>query len=230
MSHDDSVARKAWQVDVLVVSDVRIFREGLAFALRQERAIRVVRVACAADQVLARLSAEPADVVLVDVAIPDGPRLIGQVTALAPHAGLVALGLAENDAEVMPWVEAGIAGYLPPDGSLADLVGIIQSINRREFLCSPQIAATLLRRVQALGGKTDTSSEHALSRREWEIASCLAEGLSNKAIARRLSIRTATVKNHVHRVLDKLEVSGRREVAARLGSGVQAVPPSRARA
>lgn len=216
----DRAWRPGTDVRVLVVSDIRIYREGLTFALGRKPGIRVLGAAAAADKVIARLPELAAEVVLVDVSMPDSLDLIGRMAALAPHAGVVALGLMETEVDVLSYVEAGISGYLPPDGSLADLVEIIGSVARSEFLCSPQIAATLIRRVQSLGGRPESTAMAALSRREREIAGCLAEGLSNKAIARRLAIRPATVKNHVHRVLDKLQVRGRAEVAARLwGSG-----------
>ena len=92
----------------------------------------------------------------------------------------------------------------------------IESAARGQVACSPRVAAALLHRVTAMSNPAAADSR--LTRRESEIATLLDEGLSNKEIAQRLCIERATVKNHVHNILEKLEVHSRVEVAERVGA------------
>jgi DNA-binding NarL/FixJ family response regulator len=101
------------------------------------------------------------------------------------------------------------------DGTVDDLVATIESASRGELRCSAKIAAALLRRVADLATERDISKTNArLTRREQENACLVEEGLSNKEIAARLFIEVATVKNHVHNILEKLQVRTRGEAAA----------------
>jgi two-component system, NarL family, nitrate/nitrite response regulator NarL len=127
------------------------------------------------------------------------------------------LGLPETDEAVLAYAEAGIAGYVSRDGSVQDLVTAIEGAVKGELRCSPRLAGTILRRLAwraAVGG--DVSPRTTLTSRETEIVRLIDQGLSNKEIAVRLGIEVATVKNHVHNLLDKLRVHRRSEAAARL--------------
>jgi DNA-binding NarL/FixJ family response regulator len=98
-----------------------------------------------------------------------------------------------------------------------DLTATITSVSRDELLCSPRVAAALLRRVGALAnGVRRPHATDGLTSRECEILGLIKEGLSNKEIAVRLHIEVATVKNHVHNLLEKLQVASRAEAASRL--------------
>jgi DNA-binding NarL/FixJ family response regulator len=120
-----------------------------------------------------------------------------------------------NAADIIVCAEAGASGYVTREGSLADLVTAINSAAQDELACSPKIAAALIRRVATLAAAhRDDAVGARLSRREIEIVSLIDRGLTNKEIAGRLFIALATVKNHVHNVLDKLDVQGRDEAAA----------------
>ena len=113
--------------------------------------------------------------------------------------------------------EAGASGYVPRDGTVDDLETVVESVARGEIECSPRIAASLLRRVGALAAELrGPSPNSSLTAREQEVAELLDQGLTNKEIAQQLSIAVPTVKNHVHRILDKLHVHRRTEAAARL--------------
>jgi len=104
-----------------------------------------------------------------------------------------------------------------------DLVNTIHSVARGELLCSPRIAATLFRALHAQGSRPDGDRlALTLTAREREIAPLIDRGLSNKEIAAQLRIEVATVKNHVHNLLEKLQVASRGEAAARLRAGVGA--------
>jgi len=126
----------------------------------------------------------------------------------------VAVGVSE--AEALSWIEAGVSGYCDPDASLEDLTLAVARVARGEPVTSPDVAAHLLRRARRTSADVLDADETRLTPRESEVVDLVAEGLSNKAIAHRLTIQEQTVKNHVHSILLKFGVHGRGEAAARV--------------
>jgi len=200
---------------VLVVADIRLFREGLAEMLRAEPEIEVVATAAGADEAVRALRELDPDVALVDMAIPDNKWLVRALVAAVPGACIVALAVPEIEREVLACAEVGVAGYVTRDGSIEDVVAAVESAARGEILCSPRMAARLFQRVATLALERSPNIESRLTTRELEILDLIDQGLSNKEIARRLTIQLSTVKNHVHNILEKLNVSRRSEAAAR---------------
>jgi len=219
-------------IRVLVVSDIRLYRDGLAQVLADERRLAVVGAAADAPAA-ARMAAEHSpDVALVDMAMPQSRAAVRGIAAIAPAVKVVALGIRENEQDLIACAEAGVSGYVPRAASVQDLVTVLEGVGRGELLCSAHTAATLWRRVAALAATVgETTQEQTLTRREREIGTLLEAGLSNKDIATRLGIEVATVKNHVHNLLEKLEVHRRGQAVARLqgrfqggGGGRRATP------
>jgi two-component system nitrate/nitrite response regulator NarL len=215
-----------WSViRVFVVAEVRLYEEGLARILRDDGRFDVVGTAQGVGSGLERIRglADPPHVVLLDIALPDGVGALEAFAAELPDAGVVALSVSEDEDAVLSWAEAGAAGFVSRDASLDDLMTTIESVARGETICSPRITATLLRRVAALGRDARLAPRAQLTARELEVATLFDEGISNKEIAARLRIQLPTVKNHVHNILEKLDVSSRGEAAAVL-RGAHATP------
>ena len=146
----------------------------------------------------------------------EGTDAVRALAAAAPQVKLVALAVPEVEREVIAVAEAGAAAYVTPDGSMEDLASVVQSVERGEVLCSPGMAAGLFRRVAALARERRLDPiEEKLTARELDVLRLIEEGLSNKEIATALSIELPTVKNHVHRILEKLHVHRRSQAAAR---------------
>ena len=157
------------------------------------------------------------DIVFLDVSMPDGLRLVHELHVVVPDAAVVATAVAETDGEIVACAEAGVAGFVTRDQSLAEAVRVLESVARGESPCSPRTAAALLRRVAVLSAQREPPGPpDGLTPRENEIAGLIARGRSNKEIARELCIEISTVKNHVHHMLEKLGVRGRAEAAARV--------------
>jgi DNA-binding NarL/FixJ family response regulator len=134
-----------------------------------------------------------------------------------PDACVIALSVEETDEELIACAEAGVAGFVRRDAAFDELTTTISSVVRGELPCSPQTAAILLRRIAQLAAERRRVTVTArLTPREREIVRLIDDGLSNKEIAGRLHIELATVKNHVHNILEKLQVHGRLEAAAHL--------------
>jgi two-component system, NarL family, nitrate/nitrite response regulator NarL len=209
----------AMSVPLVILSDVRLYREGLALNIRSRGpGIEVVGICADSVEVLESVRGHPEAIVLVDTGMADGLAQVRRLVQGAPGVTLLALALApESEHEIVAAAEAGIGGYIPPEASIEDLVRVVEHAARGEMICSPRVAGTLARRIASLAsGRGPSPGTAALTAREREVLELLEIGLSNKQIARRLSIRLATVKNHVHSILAKLNVKRRGEAAAAL--------------
>jgi DNA-binding NarL/FixJ family response regulator len=206
-------------VRVLVVAAVRLYRDGMASCLEKRDGVFVAGTAATAEETLAQAAALRPDVVLLDTAADDRVTLIRALRQAAPQIKTVLFAVDRDEQDIVAFAEAGVAGYLPADASLDDLVSTLQRVARGEVFCPPAVSAALLRH---LGKSALGSPEHpglvGLSMREREVLALIDAGLSNKEIAVRLHIEVATVKNHVHHVLDKLRVTSRGAAAATLGA------------
>jgi two-component system, NarL family, nitrate/nitrite response regulator NarL len=211
----DGTRDAGWSMtDVVVVAPIRVHRESLSTVLDANTHIRVVGQARTLEETLPQLT----DGQGAPVALLDGPPLGDLVVAapltIEPQAKIVALGVPESEA--VAWIEAGASGFVPPDGSLGDVIVAVEKVADDELAASPQVTARLASRVRLLAAESPPSiPDGRLTTREVEVLELLAEGLSNKQIAQRLSIQLQTVKNHVHNVLVKLGVKRRAEAAAR---------------
>ncbi|MBV8187771.1 MAG: response regulator transcription factor [Alphaproteobacteria bacterium] len=201
-------------VRVLVVSSVRLFQEAFAALLGRQCGIAVVGAASPPQASQVADQVRP-DIVLFDASRQGNLDYAKQLADQHSGAKVVAFGVAEPDADVVTLAAAGISGYVRNDTAADDVAAVLISTMRGELLCSPRAAATLCHQVALLSrtARADTSAV-SLSKRELQIAGLIDRGLSNKEIARRLGIQAATVKNHVHNILDKLKVHRRGEAVA----------------
>lgn len=201
---------------LFVLSPVRLYREGVADALRNA-GMAVIGVAASWSDALAVLRARRPDVAVLDVAGPGGLDIVSALRHWVPETRVVVLAVDEVQRDVLAWAEAGISGYVTRDGSVADLVRAVRAAARHEAHCAPAISGALMEHVHELvvSGPTSTTIG-SLTVREREIAELLELGLSNKAIAARLQIEPPTVKNHVHSILAKLKVTRRADAADRM--------------
>lgn len=201
---------------VVVASAVRLVREGLSASLRGRDGIAALHAIGLDDgwpALVARLAPE---IVLVDL---HGAAIAatGQVLrAACPTARLVAFALDEVDDHVFACAAAGFAGYVARDGDADDLYRTVLDTAQGRMTCAPHITAALFGRLADLLRPRGPAGGPQLTARESEIVGLADEGCSNKEIARRLTISTATVKNHMHNILQKLQVARRGQAAARL--------------
>jgi len=206
-------------LSVLIVSEVRFLRESLAEVFARFPGIQICgQSATLADGLVAAEALRPA-IVLLDVAFPDSLGAVAKISAVAPEAHMVALAIAETAENVVAWAEAGVDGYVPNTASLDELVSLLRQIQRGEQTCSPRVSGSLMRQI-AIAGRDRKPGwpAAALTRRERQILGLLGEGLSNKDIARRLSISLGTTKSHVHNLFRKLSLQRRVDATRLLGS------------
>jgi two-component system, NarL family, nitrate/nitrite response regulator NarL len=211
---------------LLVVTGVRLYSDGLRLLLDAEPAIEVVGTAATVREALDSTIQLHPDVALLDMELIGAARLLRTVVRGSGTTKVIALGMEESDDGLVACVEAGASGWVPRDGSVDQLVARIHSVSLGEMDCSPRLAGRLAERVANLTVQVNSrASDSRLTARESEIVFLIEKGLSNKQIAGRLSIQLCTVKNHVHRILEKLNVSRRGEVAARARRGMSVLDP-----
>lgn len=200
-------------IAVLIVAGIRLYREGLAFFLHNRSGISIAGTARDRGEVIAHLAGSRPGVVLVDLATDESDAIVRDIKRLAPSLPIVALGISDREPDVMSCIEAGVAGFVSREGTPDDLANAIESAARGDLQCTPQLAGSLLRRVALLASRQPiVPTESRLTGREWEIVRLIEQNFSNKEIAVRLGIEVATVKNHVHNLLDKLQMRKRAEV------------------
>jgi two-component system, NarL family, nitrate/nitrite response regulator NarL len=205
------------QLRIIIVSDTRLYREGLALSLARVDRVVVVGVADTVASALTCIDEKNPDVALLDFAMPDALALSHAIAAARMRVKVVAFSVAETEDEICECAEAGIAGYVTRNGSKEDLIAAVENAVRGEVLCSPRVAASLFRRLAAHVQTTrQRPPEAPLTSREQDIIVLIDRGLSNKEIARQLKISLPTVKNHVHNILEKLQVRRRGAAAALL--------------
>jgi len=209
---------------LFVLSPIRIYREGLAHVLAAQPGFELIGASDTIDRLLSVLPCSQVDVVIYDMRLPSGLLGLRRLGAYQ-RLSVVALGLADREDDVIACAEAGIAGYVTDEESLEALIWRVEDAVVGQFVCTPKIAAGLLRRLSSQRAVNDDSSVLGrLSRRELEVATLLEQGLTNKQIAHRLTIQLATVKNHVHSILEKLDTPSRLGAAAALRA-TQVVSP-----
>jgi two-component system nitrate/nitrite response regulator NarL len=201
---------------VLIVDDHTLFRSGLEELLKR-RGIDVVGTAGDGEEGCALAASLQPDIILLDVRMPGG---VGGLTTLErlKEAGIetpvLMLTTSTEDRDLIAAVRGGAKGYLLKDLEPDELIDSLAKIIDGECIIAPEMTGVLARVVQGEEPITDSDTRFAeLTPREMEILCHLAEGQSNKVIARELGISNGTVKLHVRAILRKLQVRSRVEAA-----------------
>ena len=220
-------------IQLLVVDDHNLFRRGLIALLSLDTRFRVCGEAADIGEALRRIENERPDLILLDNHLPGvrGVDGIASVKEAAPEARVLMLTVSENEDDLTAALQAGADGYLLKTVELDHLSTYIIKVLDGEPVISPEMMAKLLTAFRAKPAKPSTSEqttalEHAqpshvpaevglalLSAREREVLALIANGDSNKVIARKLDIAETTVKIHVHNILRKLQLSSRVQAA-----------------
>jgi two-component system, NarL family, nitrate/nitrite response regulator NarL len=228
-----SVAKR---ILVLVIEDNRLVREGLAALLNEQPDFTVVAAAEGGNAGLLQVRETKPHVVLVDATLGshDSHRLVESVRKEVPQSKVIVMDLLPAKEDVIAFIKAGANGFIVKDATIDDFVRTIRSVAEGADVVPPALTATLLSHIvdQAVTRSTAAVLEAVqMTKREREITSHIAEGLSNKEIAQQLNIATYTVKSHVHNILEKLALHSRLQIAAHAhkARAAQADPPSASR-
>jgi DNA-binding NarL/FixJ family response regulator len=211
-------------IKVLLVIEVRLIANLFVSVLEDEPDMEVTGVVSTLDDALEFLQTRKVDVVLVSVGLPDQDalKLTRNTMDNAPDTKVVVLGLSEeNQQDTLRYIEAGAAGYIVKDSSLHELIEVIRLAQRGEAHVSTRMAGAMMERLFRLArvfsaAENRMDGDVRLTSRELEVLQFISQGLTNQEIAARLVVEVGTVKNHVHRILEKLNVSSRQEAASYL--------------
>lgn len=209
-------------VRLLLVDDQNLFREGLSTLLSVHEDLRVIGEATNGLEAIEKTRELRPDVVLMDLRMPEmgGAEATREILkAGGPAPKILVLTTFDDDDEVFEALRAGAAGYLLKDSPSERLVEAIRTVARGESFLEPSITAKVLAELQRAERPAPAAEGKAgiepLSERELAILRLVAEGLPNKAIARRLHLADGTVKNYVSSILSKLQVADRTQAALR---------------
>jgi len=201
-------------IRVVLIDDHTLFRKGLAELLEHSGTVKVVGITGNADEARRLLRDEKPDVAILDLNMParDGLSLLRDFREDGIDVPTLFLTVSNAESDLAGALRAGARGYLLKDMEPDEVVDAVQRAARGETVVAPAMTAKL---VNLLDGNRNTPESllNQLTVREREILSHLAQGQSNKAIARALNISQDTVKLHVRHVLAKLNLSSRVEAA-----------------
>ena len=201
-------------IRVVLVDDHELVRAGLAQLLNAADDIDVVATACDGEEAVATVAAERPDVVLMDLSMPgvNGMEATRRIVGADPSALVVALTSSSDAPQVLGALDAGAVGYLLKDATPDELRDGVRAAARGESPLSPKAARALVS-SRASGHGQGGSGAARLSPREREVLECVAKGLPNKLIARRLEISEKTVKAHLTSVYQQIGVTDRTQAA-----------------
>ncbi|MER6998331.1 response regulator transcription factor [Streptomyces sp. NPDC000410] len=204
------MAEKA--IRVLLVDDHQVVRRGLRTFLEVQDDIEVVGEAADGAEGVARAEELKPDVVLMDVKMPgtDGIEALRKLRELANPAKVLIVTSFTEQRTVIPALRAGASGYVYKDVDPDALAGAIRSVHAGHVLLQPEVAGALLAQDDPNTGQGRGTS---LTDREREVLGLIADGRSNREIARALVLSEKTVKTHVSNILMKLDLADRTQAA-----------------
>ncbi|MER5683797.1 response regulator transcription factor [Streptomyces sp. NPDC002205] len=199
-------------IRVLLVDDHQVVRRGLRTFLEIQDDIEVVGEAADGAEGVARSEELRPDVVLMDIKMPgtDGIEALRKLRELENPAKVLIVTSFTEQRTVVPALRAGASGYVYKDVDPDALAGAIRSVYAGHVLLQPEVAGALLAQEDAGGG---TGRGSTLTEREREVLGLIADGRSNREIARALVLSEKTVKTHVSNILMKLDLSDRTQAA-----------------
>ncbi len=207
------------QVRVILVDDESLVRIGLKLILEGDPAIEVVGQAADGLAAIDSVRTTDPDVILMDVRMPhlDGLDATERILAERPEAKIIVLTTFDTDEYVLRALRLGASGFLLKDTPPGELIAAVRKVAFGETILSPSVLRQLITAVaEQPSTELRTGAKQLLDQlteRELDIAKAIAVGLSNAEIAAELFIGVTTVKSHIGRILDKLSVSNRVQIA-----------------
>ena len=208
------------KIQVIIISQQLLFRQGIEHALSRMNDIKVTAAAEVSDEVLSIIDTLPPEVALVDIdtSADSGLRLARKIKQRLPTIGVVVLTSNSDDAQLFQALKAQAVAYLSKEITPEELIHTIRRVARGEhpinenLTSRPKLAEQVLHQFQELSWRSEAEGFIApLTPREMEILNYIAQGYLNKQIAAELDISEQTIKNHVTSILRKLNANARTE-------------------
>jgi DNA-binding NarL/FixJ family response regulator len=199
----------AGPIRLLIVDDHPVVRDGLRGLFADDPDFQVVGEAANGAEAVARVERLGADVVLMDLRMPEmsGVEAITRLRRTAPAVRVLVLTTYDTDSDVLPAIEAGATGYLLKDAPREELIRAVRAAFAGEAVLSPAVASRLM-------GQVRKPPPGVLSQRELEVLALIADGATNRQAAAKLFVSEATVKTHLLHIYEKLGVRDRAAAVA----------------
>ncbi len=197
-------------IRILIVDDHTVVRDGLSSVLGREADMTVVGEASNGLEAIEETSRLKPDVILMDLRMPelDGVEAMKRIAENDPAANVLVLTTFDTDEYIFQAIEAGAKGFLLKDASHDELYKAVRAVSKGESLIEPGVAARVLSRFVELA-QNQASPVDILSEREMDVLHQMASGNANKEIAVQLGLSESTIKTHVARIFQKLDVNDR---------------------
>lgn len=203
---------------LLVFSPTRLFAECLAHAFAASEFVADAHIADSVAKAADLMQSGQIDAVLTDLSNPESWEQAGLLRKCCPDICILGLAVHDSADDVVECARLGLDGIIPLDAALADSVRIVRHALRGEVLCTPTAVAGLMRAVARAPRPAPPDGIDDLTPREREICGFVADGMTNKQIARCARCSEGTVKNHVHSILTKLNLPRRSAIGSRTGA------------
>jgi len=206
-------------IRVVLADDHQLFRQGLKALLELERGITVVGEASDGLEVQRVSLEQNANVVLMDINMPivDGLSATRELLRANGTIGVIILSMHHEEGHVFQALRAGARGYLLKTSRVSEVAGAVRAVASGLSLLDPSVTSSVVSEFKRMSSKqTPEDGLGQLTETEVKILQHVSAGMSNKEIARALDISSSTVKNHIHNILEKLQVRRRTDAVARL--------------
>jgi DNA-binding NarL/FixJ family response regulator len=208
------------KIQLVLVEDNRLLREGLTAMLNEQPDIKVVAAfGNGREAVLKAMQELKPQIILLDLGLKgqNSLSLVEWLRKASPEVKVIVMDLLPVQADIVAFVREGASGFLLKDATFDDFLKTIRSVAAGAKVLPPSLTGSLFSQIvdQVVEkGKVDLIEAVRMTKREREVVDLIAEGLSNKEIAQRLNIATYTVKSHVHNILEKMALHTRLQVAS----------------
>ena len=219
-------------ISLVLIDDNRSSRDGVVALIREQPGFHILAASADIEEAVRTVRDTRPDVILLELGQEDDERLAlaGALHGEVPESRVIIMGLVPLQADLASFVRAGVSGFIMKDASFDRLLSTIHSVVRNIRVLPTELTSSLFGQLQrhgARGRKTRTLKVGRLTDRERAVTDLVIRGLSGKEIAGRLQIALHTVKRHIHKLLSKLAVNSRLEVAAfsQNGEAPEMAPP-----
>lgn len=216
-----SRAKKSDRIQILIVDDQALFRDGLCALINAQEDMVVVGEAGDGFEAIEQAARLEPDIILMDINMPrlDGVEATGEITAHYPQVRVIVLTMHSDEAYVFEAIKAGASGYVLKYARSTELLQAIRAVHRGEVMIEPKLASQVLNEFQRLADGIKERRFIGLSFRERQLLELVAAGKTNKEIADQLFLAEQTVKNRLSAIYRKLNVNNRAEAATWIARG-----------
>jgi len=207
------------KIPILVIEDNRLLRDGIAAMLNDQADIRVVGALGNSDRTIPVIRGAKPSVVLLDLGLraQNSLELVKSIRKTFAGMKIIVMDLVPLQSDVVAYVQAGVSGFILKDATVDDFLNTIRAVSGGETILPPQLTGSLFSQIvdHAVRGSSRSVLLESvrMTKRERQVVSLIADGMTNKEIAHELHLSPSTVKSHIHNILEKLALRSRVQIA-----------------